>query len=126
MSVVKPKNKNYLGKDGFIYNVYEGDQSISRLKKAKAELLVLVAIVRKKHKPVLILTDIRNLGKVNLSARTFAVEFVKTVDFDKVAIFGNPLAVAHLVNFIITASGMGFKMKYFDNAEDARQWLLRD
>ena len=117
------KNTNYIGDDGLIHNCYVGIQTKATLIKAKEELQKITGKLRKEGKPVHVLTNIVRLGKLNVEARMFAVEFIKEVDFDKVAIFGNHMIAEPLVNMIIIASGRGYKMKYFISEEDARSWL---
>jgi len=117
-------NKNFVSSDGFLHNIYVGNQTVIVLKKVLQDLMVLTEQMRNEGKSVLILTDIRKLGTVNVHARIFAVDFIKQIDFDKVAIFGNRLILEQMVNFIILASGRGFKMRYFTNITDAKNWLL--
>ena len=117
-------NTNFIDKDGLIHNIYVGDQTVSKLKKSTEELLGLTTSLREHNKPILVLTDITKLGKIGLQARGYAVEMVKTIEFDKVAIFGNPKAIERVVNFIILASGRGYKMQYFSSKTDAKKWLL--
>ena len=118
-------NLNYIDSDGLLYNQYSGDQTVASLKQAQKEIGILTSQLRQKNKEVLILTDIRNLGKLNVSARSYAVEFIKHTDFDKVAIFGNQAVIERMVNFIIMASGRGYKMKYFTSEKAAKEWLLQ-
>jgi ferredoxin-fold anticodon binding domain-containing protein len=116
-------NSNFIDKDCLIHNIYAGDQTIATLKDAYENLLDLSLKLRRKNKPVHVLTDISRLGKLNLEARLFAVEFIKNMDFDKVAICGNHFMAERMVNYIIIASGRGYKMKYFSNEKDAKLWL---
>lgn len=41
------KNTNFINKDGLVYNVYAGDQTVETLKKAYTELLVITTKLRK-------------------------------------------------------------------------------
>lgn len=118
------KNSNFIGEDGLVHNIYFGDQTVSTLKKGYDELTIITNKLKAEGKPILVLTDITKLGSINLQARTFAVKFIKEVDFDKVAIFGNIRVAEHVVNFIILASGRGFKIKYFSKEDEAKDWLI--
>lgn len=115
--------KNYIGSDGFIHNIYSGHQTLATLKAATRELTDLTAKLRSEGKPVLVLTDITNLTGLNLAARRYAVEMVKQIDFDKVAVFGNDSLLKTLVNFIVLATGRGFKLKYFGSRKEAESRL---
>lgn len=117
------KNTNYIGEDGLIHNHYIGKQTVTSLKNAHDDLITITTSLRKKGKRVLVLTDITRLGSLTLEARMFAVDFIKDIDFDKVAIFGNYILAEQIVNVIIMASGRGYKMKYFNSEKDAKLWL---
>lgn len=123
---ISDNNSNSIGDDGLLHNVYVGDQTVATLKKIHLEIIALTARLRASGKPIYVLTDITKLGSINLQARMYAVEIIKSVDFDRVAIYGNPGAIEKIINFIITASGRGFKMKYFNNEKEARKWLVVD
>lgn len=118
------QNSNQLDRDGLIRNTYVGNQTVTTLKKSLDELRGITQYLSAKKRKILILTDIRSLGKVPLSARSFAVEFIKQVDFDKVAIFGNKTFFEQIANVIIISSGRGFKMRYFTSEKEAKSWLL--
>lgn len=115
--------KNYLGKDGFIHNIYQGDQNASTVKKVWGQLDQLTKKVRAKGKRVLILTDLTKLGKTPLSARTAGLDLMRKLDFDKAAVFGGSTFNQLLVNTIVIASGRGFQIKYFSTEKEARDWL---
>lgn len=116
-------NVNFIDSDGILHNIYVGNQTVNTLTSAHDELLEITTALREQGKRIIVLTDIRKLGKLNVEARMYAVDFIKDIDFDKVAIFGNHMLAEQMVNFIIIASGRGYKMKYFSCEKDARLWL---
>lgn len=118
------QNRNFLGKEGLVYNIYNGNQTGATVKEVGAQLKVISLNLRKDNKRVLLLTDLRNIGKVNLSARIMGVQVIKDLDFDKAAIFGSDFLNEQFVNHVILASGRGFKIKFFNNEHDAKIWLM--
>lgn len=117
------KNSNYISEDGLLHNIYKGNQTVTTLKHAHDELITLTQLLRLQGKEIFVLTDITRLGKINVEARIYAVDFIRDIDFDKVAIFGNHMLAEQMINFIIAASGRGYKMKYFSSKKDALFWL---
>ncbi len=116
-------NYNFIGDDSLLNNIYVGVQTVATLNNAHEDLIDLTTMLRKDGKRVLVLTNITKLGKLSLEARLYAVDIIKDIDFDKVAIFGNHTLAEKMVNFIIMASGRGYKMQYFSSKEDAKFWL---
>jgi hypothetical protein len=53
----------------------------------------------------------------------WGVEFLKTLDFDKTAIFGTSVFTKHLVNFIIMAAGKSANVRYFNTKDEALEWV---
>ena len=70
------------------------------------------------------MTDLRRLGKTSLQTRKIGINIMRDLDCDKVAMFGESPLIRSLVNLMLLSSGMGYKMKFFDNEKDARNWLL--
>lgn len=118
------KSLNYIGKDGLIHNIYYGDQNSQSLKKSSTELRKLAGILRKKKIKVLILADVSRIKKVNLGAKKTGLELMRSLDFDKAAIFGDYIKFKSLVNIITIAAGKSDRVKFFSNEEDATNWLL--
>lgn len=113
----------YLGEDGCIYSIYEGDQTYESVKAGTDETTLIAKKLRQDNQSVKISIDLTRLGKTHSAARKIGVEFLRLLDFDKIAIFGNSVFNKHLVNFIITASGKSSTVKYFNSKEEAQAWL---
>lgn len=118
------RNSNFIGPDGLIYNIYNGDQSATTVDTVGEELMELTKQLRQKKSRVLILSDINKLGKVPLGARTHGLALMRSLDFDKVAITGPSWVAGEFVNLIILASGRSFQVRCFNNPDDAKRWLL--
>jgi hypothetical protein len=118
-------NTNFIGNDNILYNIYVGNQSLKQLQSACNEIAELIQQLKKRNKKVLVLTDITKLESVNLKARLYAIEFVRSMDFDKVAIYGNNSLAQQMIKIIINASGKTFNMRYFFTEREAKDWLLQ-
>src|SRR5688572_911053 len=95
------QNSCFVQEDGLIRNIYQGDQSTSTVEQVEEQLLPLISRLRSQGKQVLILTDISKVGRIPLSARTRGLQLLKSLDFDKVAIYGPSRLQKTLVNLII-------------------------
>lgn len=84
----------------------------------------LIKQLREEKKSVHILIDLTTLGKTDSNTRKIAVDVLTHLDYDKIAFYGNNLFTKYLANFIISATGKGTKIKYFDTREKAHQWLF--
>lgn len=120
----KGLNLNYLGSDGLIRNIYRGNQNAATVKKAYNDLSEIAKKLRAKGKKVLILADTRNLGHVSFSARREGIEVMRKLDYDKAAIIGDVFLYNNLVKIMVMVSGMGYKIKFFSDENEAREWLL--
>lgn len=116
-------NKNFIGSDGIIHNVYDGDQSAETLNQLAEEMPKLTRQLRRQSKKVLILTDITKLGRISLPGRVLGVKIIKNTDFDKVAIFGPSFMEKTIFEVVANLVGRGLTIRYFNNEKDARAWL---
>jgi len=114
--------QNYLSQ-GIIYTVYYGDLTTSSINQTGKEILNLIKQIQTAGKPVLILSDITKIGKINLGAKKTGVGLIKNLDYQKLAIVGVNFITEQLVKAVVTAPGVGFKVRLFDNQKDARKWL---
>jgi len=119
-------NKNFIGEDGFIHNVYEGDQSAQTLTQVEEELPKLTRKLRQDGKKVLVLSDISNLGRISLPGRIMGARIIKNLDYDKAAIFGPSHLERSVIEVIANVAGRGFSLKYFNDEKSAIDWLTEN
>ena len=117
--------KNFIDKSGLINNVYSGDLTLSVLKKTEEELAGLAEKLRNAGERVLVLTDISKIGKVPTKVRQKGVEIIRSLDYDKAALFGDEGFGMQIAKLIIKVSMMDYKIKIFNNEKDAKDWLQR-
>lgn len=111
-----------MGRDNHLHEDWIGDQNTKTVEHTRAEVTKLVAAIRKKGKRVLILADITRLGKASLSSRIAGYKLMYDLDYDKAAIFGS-YRLKGLIDAVVQASGCGFKVRFFNNREQALEWL---
>ena len=116
-------NKVYLGNDGYIHHVYDGDQTYSILQKDVEQIVELLKQRRGEKKPAKVLGDHTKIGKADSSARKAASEAIKNGDYDKLALFGTNVFHTVAANLIILASGRSKKVKVFKTRSKAIIWL---
>lgn len=119
-------NRHFIGEEDLIYLDLIGDQNGNTVKKIGEDIAALAQIQRAKGKQILILTSISKVGKTPLSSRTAGLETIKKMDFDKAAIWGSSIVAQEVANFVITASGRGFKIKLCSSEQEAKDWLTAD
>ncbi len=116
-------NKVFLNQQGFIEVHSIGDQTPDVVTSTKQELAVLAKTLSARGKTVNILTDLRRIGKQTGASRALAKDIMDTIPFRKIAIFGANRFLKYVVNFIITGSGHGHHVRYFNDHQSAETWL---
>lgn len=114
------KNEVFLDEDKIIHVVSIGDQSAEEMIEVRKAVLELGKEVPGKIK---VLNDLTQMGKSLPGSRTEAVKYIKLEEVSKVALFGASAFNRIIASFIIRASGMGKKVKYFKTETDALKWL---
>lgn len=116
-------NKVFLGEDGYIHHVYDGDQTYAILQKDVEQIITFLKQKREEKKTAKVLGDYTKIGKADSSARKAASEAIKNGDYDKLALFGTNVFHTVAANLIIIASGRSKKVKVFKTKAKAVQWL---
>lgn len=123
-SLFDQTNVVFLREDGIIYKAYQGDQNGDSIRKLREETEKLSKELRSQNKSVLILVDLSTLGKTTLSARHEEIQFIRSLDFDKAAVFGDSFLNRSVARLIVTFSGMEYKIKFFNSEAEAHGWLM--
>jgi hypothetical protein len=73
-----------------------------------------------------ILLDIEGIEEISGGARRNLMAFISREPylFEKLAFFGPTAKNKVMAKFIITASGKGNSVRYFENEEDSINWLM--
>jgi hypothetical protein len=117
-------NEVYLGEDGLIYIFFRGDQNGESVRKVGEQIKKIKEILQKNARPIIALVNVSQARNVSLSARQMGIRIMKETDCDRAAIFGSQQLFQRLISFMIIASGRGFKVKYFTNEKEAKEWVL--
>ena len=117
------ENKVFVGEDGFIHNVYSGDQDYASVKAVEMEDRRFAQELRAAGKPVLVVADLRQMGKSTPDSRKAAREALDVGFFDRIAVTGGSAFLRHLSNFIITASRHSDRARWVGTEEEAAEWL---
>lgn len=107
---------------GFIEQSYRGYQTAASVEKSIAALEHCAAEIRRQKQPVLVLIDITKLRRTTLAARRAGLSGIKTVAFDKAAMYG-PMWTQNLVNTLALVAGKKHKVRAFDDRSEAVRWL---
>lgn len=121
-------NKIFIGKEGFIHVIYEGDQNYDSIKEISEKVIQMCLALRGQAKPVRVLSDYSKIGHSDSGSRKAAFEeLTKNTgrEYDKVALFGKSIYYTVAANLIIKASGKGIKVKVFTNKKNAEKWLKK-
>lgn len=119
------ENRVFVGTDGFIHNVYAGDQDYASVKAVEMEDRRFAEELRATGKPVLVVADLRQMGKSTPESRKAAREALDVGFFDRVAVTGGGAFLRHLSNFIIMASRHSDRARWVATEEEATEWLAR-
>lgn len=116
-------NKVFLNDEGVLEIIVNGDQTVASVQAMGDEVIRLGAEERRAGKPVLVLDNLFQMGKVPDDARRRVAEIAKAADFDKLAFAGSGGILRLGANLILQATGKSGKVKYFDDYQKAILWL---
>ena len=121
--ILTVNNRVYLGKDGYIHIVAEGDQTYDALFPVGEKMKELAEQLKKQKRSVNFLIDASKVTKQDSSARRRTKEVFESIPFEKAAIFGLNLFVTNVAKFVMMAIGKSQTVKFFSNEEEAVRWL---
>ncbi len=116
-------NRVYLSKSGFIYNQHVGDQTGETVTRMTEKLAVLTKQLKDEKRPVFALIDLTKLGKQDTTARRAAAEGLRTLKYDRAAIYSSDPILRYVVSLVIRASGQTSKVKFFGSRKEAMAFL---
>lgn len=115
--------KAYLGDDGFIWQVYHGDQTVEGVEKVATETEQAIQKLQNEGKPILIMADIRDFGKPDLGARQLGGKVLRTWPYKKLAAFGAKAFLSSVINLMLLAISHQNNVRLFRTEDEARRWL---
>jgi hypothetical protein len=117
------KNEVFVNSDGIIEIKVVGDQTVSSVEDMGKAIEACIEELQTASKPVLLLDDLLEMGTVPPEARKIVVELGKKLNYEKLAFVGRSDLLRFGSNLILQAIGKGSKLKYFDDREEAIEWL---
>ena len=117
-------NKVFLNDDDIVEIHVVGDQTHDSVMAMGAATEKLLTKLAAQNKIGLILDDITALGATDTAARQTVSQLARTLPFAKTAMVGDGGKLIRVgTEFLLQAIGMGSKIKYFENRDDAIKWL---
>jgi UDP-N-acetylmuramyl pentapeptide synthase len=116
-------NKVFLDKQGVIRIIVAGDQTAGTVKEMGEKIAFYIGQLRSEHRPVLVLDDLRHLGKTTSEARREVGRLAKQLPYDRAAMVGDGSTLMRYgTNLMLRAVGRG-NARYFGHEETALKWL---
>lgn len=117
-------NRVYLNKDDIIEIEVIGDQTVSSVELMGRQIDALITQMKAIGKPCLLLDNLLQIGRADPEVRRVVVELAKNLDYDRAAMVGQGGLMRFGTNLMLRATGKAYKLRYFDNREEAVLWLL--
>lgn len=116
-------NRVFINNKGFVECRVIGDQNLKSVTAMGQQIEALLSELENMRQPLLILDDITKIGRVPSNARKAVIQFVKNLQYDRLAMVGDNGIIRLGANLIFRASGRGKKVKFFSNHAQAVRWL---
>ena len=101
-----------------------GDQNGESVTAMGKQAQLLLEDLTKQHKRRLILDDLSQMGRTDTPARQMVSKLARSLDYDKTAMVGpNNTLMKQGTRLLLTAIGLGRKIRYFVDRETAIRWL---
>src|SRR5690349_7235992 len=97
-------NQAYLGDDGILYSVYDGQLDGPTVRTIIDQTWPIIEQLIEAKKPVLALADLTGITGVDLSARKYAGKALTQWPFDKVALWGGSLYLRKIASLVAVAT----------------------
>jgi len=112
---------------GFVEMHFFGEQTPDSVISAITELVDWSKKLNSKKQRVLILADVTDVSKIDISgkmapARRVAVKAMTSAKYDRIAIYGN-IAVQIMVNTLVLIAGKRKQIRVFSDRLEALRWL---
>jgi len=112
---------------GFVEMHFFGEQTPDSVIAAITELVDWSKKLNSKKQRVLILADVTDVSKIDISgkmapARRVAVKAMTSAKYDRIAIYGN-IAVQIMVNTLVLIAGKRKQIRVFSDRLEALRWL---
>lgn len=120
------ENKIFVDEQGVLVIQTTGPQTEASVSAMGDQLRETIARLQSEHKPILVLDDITQLGAVPPAARKLVVSLGRTLYYDRLVMLGKKGSIIRIgANLLLGAMGKSSKARYFDDRDQAMDWLLQ-
>jgi len=121
------KYKTFINPSGIIEHCYYGNQSPEATLESLKKLEKIIKQLEKQNKPVLVLADVSQIPKIDMSSRTKpvrqqAITLMRSAKIKRAAVYG-PLKIQLIVNTLALIAGKQDKIRVFRDRIEALRWL---
>jgi hypothetical protein len=100
-----------------------GAQTYDTVKDVENQVRVITNQLRAQNRPVKILIELSPGVSQDLTARRAAREFLTSLDYDKIGMYGAKMFLKNVIDLIIAGSVRNGRVKNFYTKEEALRWL---
>lgn len=118
-------NRVFINDQGIIEIQVRGDQTVASVQAMGDQTMQLAGEQQAAGKPVLILDNLLEMGKVPAEARRRVVDLIKSNNYHKLAMLGSDPLLKFGANLLIQATGKSATVRYFDDRKTCDAWLLK-
>lgn len=121
-------NQVTLDPAGYIRQTYTGDQDVTTISDTIKKTMDIIRRwqAQQPGAPLNFLIDMSNIGSQDLSARRAGSKALKSLPYNKIALFGLNTFLRHVANLVIISAGKQDKVKHFDSEAAALAWLKKE
>ena len=119
------QNRVELLSTGIIYVEKIGDQTEQSMFEMLGKINQFIAQLRAAKKPVLILSNAKAEGKMDMSAIALATKIGTDMDYDKSATYGSSAFLHALREHLISEAQLNQKVANFKTKKEALAWLTK-
>lgn len=116
-------NNVYLDTHQLLHITVAGDQTEASVQEMGEKVGHYIRQLRANDQPVLVLDNLKHLGRTTSEARREVARLARTLDFDRAAMVGDgTLVMRYGTNLMLRAIGRS-NVKYFSSLDAAQTWL---
>jgi hypothetical protein len=125
-SLALRENVVWLDKNHIVHSVFHGDQTRDKLRKSIQEMQDLSDELSRQDKPVLLLTDLRDVGEYPMESRVVGMRGRSQLPFWRFALVttkDDPHNYISVSKKLTAMSARKKEMEYFTSLPEAYRWL---
>jgi hypothetical protein len=111
--------------DQIVYAEFDGVQNRAVLTASLEQIRQIVDERHRDGKRCLIYAKIQENFSVDIQTRFFAVQWLRSTEFDRMAILPSSETFARVINFVLSAADQTERIQIFLNEKTALSWLTR-